>query len=120
MANNEECKSNINNNTHKQLIGPDVTQLQEKIRTQAKRLCNFQEYISLCEKRLLQYNPQEQLPITKDLLSLSKANMSIAPTRMSPAVAVIAIFECKVRCLNILRFFDERLLITRSTSHHTI
>ena len=77
MANNEECKSNINNNTHKQLIGPDVTQLQEKIRTQAKRLCNFQEYISLCEKRLLQYNPQEQLPITKDLLSLSKANMSI-------------------------------------------
>ena len=84
MDNNEECKSNINNNnnnnsntsTYKQLIGPDVTQLQEKIRTQAKRLCNFQEYISLCEKRLLQYNPQEQLPITKDILSTSKAHMN--------------------------------------------
>ena len=50
----------------------------------------------------------------------SKANMRIAPTRMSPAVAVIAIFECKVKCLNILRFLCERLLITRSTSHHTI
>ena len=82
MDNNEPCKSNINNNnnnsnnTYKQLIGPDVTQLQEKIRTQAKRLCNFQEYISLCEKRLLQYNPQEQLPITKDILSSSKAYMN--------------------------------------------
>ena len=53
-------------------------------------------------------------------LAYSKINIRIAPTKMSPAVTVIAIFECNVKCLNILRFFGERLLITRSTSHHTI
>ena len=53
-------------------------------------------------------------------LEYSKTNMRIAPTRTSPAVTVMAIFECKVRCLNILLFFGERLLTTRSTSHHTI
>ena len=42
--------------------------LQEKIRNQAKRLCSFQEYISICEKRLLQYNPNENLPLNKHSL----------------------------------------------------
>ena len=53
-------------------------------------------------------------------LAYSKINMRIAPTRTSPAVTVTAIFECKVKCLNIFLFFGERLLTTRRTSHHTI
>ena len=61
MVNNEECDIN----THTQLIGPDVTQLQDKIRTQAQRLCNFQEYTSLCEKRLFQYNPKNNFQLLK-------------------------------------------------------
>ena len=71
---------------------------------------------ALQQKRLnLLYNI-----LTNKGVEYSKINMSVAPTKMSPAVTVIAIFECKVRCLNTLRFFFERLLTTRSTSHHTI
>ena len=44
---------------------PQIKMLQEKIRNQAKRLCSFQEYISLCEKRILQFNPKENIPLTK-------------------------------------------------------
>lgn len=40
--------------------------LQEKIRSQAKRLCSLQEYISLCEKRLKQYNPDETFPLMEN------------------------------------------------------
>ena len=50
----------------------------------------------------------------------SKMKMRSAPTRISPAVTVIAILECKVKCLNIFLFFGEWLLTTRRTSHHTI
>ena len=44
---------------------PQIKMLQEKIRNQAKRLCSFQEYISLCEKRILQFNPKENIPLKK-------------------------------------------------------
>ena len=44
---------------------PQIKLLQEKIRNQAKRLCSFQEYISLCEKRILQFNPKENIPLKK-------------------------------------------------------
>jgi hypothetical protein len=40
--------------------------LQKKIREQAKRLMSLQEYISLLENRILQYNPNESLPLKKE------------------------------------------------------
>ena len=54
---------NNNNNMNNNQI---EISLQKKIREQAKRLMNLQEYISLLENRILQYNPNESLPLKKE------------------------------------------------------
>ena len=41
-----------------------ISLLQQKIRTQAKRLCSLQDYIALCETHLIKYNPNLQFPLT--------------------------------------------------------
>jgi hypothetical protein len=51
--------NNVNNNNTQ-----SIQQLQQKIRSQASRLCSLQQYISLCESHLLHYNPQLKLPLT--------------------------------------------------------
>ena len=55
----DDNNNNINNNQIE-------ISLQKKIREQAKRLMNLQEYISLLENRILQYNPNESLPLKKE------------------------------------------------------
>lgn len=55
---------------------PQIKILQDKIRNQAKRLCSFQQYISLCEKRILQFNPKENIPLTKYSLNNPAINQS--------------------------------------------
>ena len=40
--------------------------LEKKIRDQAKRLLDLQNYINLCEKRIKQINPTNLLPITEE------------------------------------------------------
>ena len=55
----DDNDNNINNNQIE-------ISLQKKIREQAKRLMNLQEYISLLENRILQYNPNESLPLKKE------------------------------------------------------
>ena len=60
---NNNNNNNNNNNINKNQI---EISLQKKIRDQAKRLMNLQEYISLLETRILQYNPNEKFPLQKD------------------------------------------------------
>ena len=60
-SDNNNNNTNINNNKNQIELS-----LQKKIRDQAKRLLNLQEYISLLETRVLQYNPNENLPLQKD------------------------------------------------------
>ena len=50
--------NSVNNSTQ------SVALLQQKIRSQASRLCSLQQYISLCESHLLHYNPHLKLPLT--------------------------------------------------------
>lgn len=37
----------------------------KKIITQAKRLCELQDYVILCERRIKQLNPAQDLPLTE-------------------------------------------------------
>jgi len=60
--NQENFDNNIDNINNNQI----EISLQKKIREQAKRLMNLQEYISLLENRILQYNPNESLPLKKE------------------------------------------------------
>lgn len=42
--------------------------LEEKVRNQAERLCNLENYKTLCERRILQLNPNESFPITEKII----------------------------------------------------
>ncbi len=49
-----------------------IEKLQEKIRNQANRLCEFQNYKTLCESRIKQLSPSHPLPILESHLRLNK------------------------------------------------
>ena len=51
--------------------------LQNKIREQAKRLCSMQEYISLLEKKIKEFNPNVKFPLSKENLN-SKNDTAIS------------------------------------------
>ena len=46
--------------------------LKQKIREQAKRLCDLQKYKGLCEARIKQISPSHPVPITEQHLLLKK------------------------------------------------
>jgi len=77
---NSSCSNiiyNNNNNTDnmKETSNTSYKELLElKIRNQAKRLCELQDYKSLCEKRLLQVCPGHPLPIEEKHLGVSFNN----------------------------------------------
>ena len=54
-----------------------LTNLQNKIREQAKRLCSMQEYISLLESKIKIYNPNQKFPLSKEDIN-SKNNTAIS------------------------------------------
>ena len=57
---------NINNNNIQNNSNTSYKDLlEQKIRNQAKRLCELQEYKNLCEKRILQIFPGHPLPINE-------------------------------------------------------
>ena len=47
-----------------------ISQLEYKIRDQAKRLSELEKYKYLCEKRIKQLNPNHPLPITEEILEV--------------------------------------------------
>ena len=53
-----------------------IEQLESKIQDQAKRLNELTKYKYLCEKRLKQLNPIEELPITEETLSRESLKIS--------------------------------------------
>ena len=53
-----------------------IEQLESKIQEQAKRLNELTRYKYLCEKRLKQLNPIEELPITEETLSRDSIKIS--------------------------------------------
>ena len=53
-----------------------IEQLESKIQEQAKRLNELTRYKYLCEKRLKQLNPIEELPITEETLSRESLKIS--------------------------------------------
>jgi predicted nucleic acid-binding Zn-ribbon protein len=58
---NKNTNSEHGSNDDKEQL---ISLLQQKIRTQAKRLCSLQDYIALCESHLSKYNPNLQFPLT--------------------------------------------------------
>jgi len=65
--NNQINYNNYNNNYNNDVKETSNTSykelLEQKIRNQAKRLCELQDYKNLCEKRLLQVFPGHPLPV---------------------------------------------------------
>ena len=64
-----------NTNEHNNNVNPPssyVERLELKIQEQAKRLHELMKYKCLCEKRLLQFNPNESLPLTESIISQHK------------------------------------------------
>ena len=63
--------TNNNNNDNSKSY---IEQLEAKIQEQAKRLNELNKYKYLCEKRIRQLNPNEDLPITEDSLKIKNYN----------------------------------------------
>ena len=66
----EKPDSSINQN------GTYLELLELKVRKQASRLCELQEYKSICEKRILQLSPGHEIPVTENHLNSSYNNGS--------------------------------------------
>ena len=66
----EKPDSNVNQN------GTYLELLELKVRKQASRLCELQEYKSICEKRILQLSPGHEIPVTENHLKSSYNNPS--------------------------------------------
>lgn len=70
--------NNNNSNEMKETSNTSYKDLLElKIRNQAKRLCELQDYKNLCEKRLLQVSPGHPLPVEEKHLGISFNNNSV-------------------------------------------
>ena len=65
---NEDIFDNNNNNDDKNDQQNYIKKLEAKIRDQSKIINNLLEYKNLCEKRIKQLNPNENLPLTKKSL----------------------------------------------------
>ena len=48
-----------------------MRQFSEKIKTQAERLQRLEAYKKLCERRILDFDPQHALPITEEMIGAS-------------------------------------------------
>lgn len=57
--------------------------MEQKIRNQAKRLCELQDYKNLCEKRLLQVCPGHPLPVEEKHLGTSYTNINNSENNFS-------------------------------------
>ena len=73
-TNNTNELNNNNNNNISNTNPPSsyVERLELKIQEQAKRLHELTKYKCLCEKRLLQLNPNETLPLTENIITQHK------------------------------------------------
>lgn len=70
LKSKDKEKSNTNHN------GAYLELLELKVRKQASRLCELQEYKSICEKRILQLSPGHEIPITENHINSSYNNPS--------------------------------------------
>ena len=72
--NNKQIKpeKNSNNNSNNNYI----IQLEKKIRTQANRLKNLENYKFLCEQKIKILNPTQQFPITPENLNSNNFNLN--------------------------------------------
>ena len=59
-----------------------MRQFSEKVKTQAERLQKLEAYKKLCERRILDFDPQHTLPITEEMIG-----SSIEATRDPSAVS---------------------------------
>lgn len=72
--NTNELNNNNNNISNTNPPSSYVERLELKIQEQAKRLHELTKYKCLCEKRLLQLNPNETLPLTENTITQHKNN----------------------------------------------
>jgi len=71
---NSNISLNNNNNFNNTNHTTSLDKFKEKIREQAMRLQNLEKYKILCEKKILQFNPEQTLPLNENDLYLIPTN----------------------------------------------
>ena len=79
---NEGSSSKLNTNEQNTITPTSyIERLEHKIQEQAKRLNDLTKYKCLCEKRLLQSNPEEQIPITEQSIKNASQDKKNSKTK---------------------------------------
>ena len=79
---NEASSSKLNTNEQNTITPTSyIERLEHKIQEQAKRLNDLTKYKCLCEKRLLQLNPEEQIPITEQSIKNASQDKKNSKTK---------------------------------------